>query len=298
MAKGTFAVLAFMACTTSACSNSSSPSAARPPCNEDPWQCPAGQTCWPTDTNGFQCLNSGPGAAGSACDNTIGASTCGDGLACLQFTPPALGTCLPYCDAADPSHACSAGSTCQIIGEGNTGTTTIHACIANGAASGDGGGAAAGTSDAGLDAGGPTLPVGDAGPSAACTGWANHEAAQCPGAKVGGTLATCEQGDSLYPPIGCGSEWAAYVACGTQATYSCSDGSNGCDSQQSAYFACQSAFASATGCSKISGATQASCSGATPYAFGCVGAMPPGCVAAPSGASAATLACCAQFPAR
>jgi hypothetical protein len=26
--------------------------------------------------------------------------------------------------------------------------------------------------------------------------------------------------------------------------------------------------------------------------------MPPGCVAAPSGASAATLACCAQFPAR
>ncbi len=286
------ATLAIAPLAVLACSSSSSPGATKPPCNEDPWECPAGQTCWPSDPSGFQCLNSGPGTAGSACDNTLGAPTCGDGLACLQFTPPGLGTCLAYCDPTDPIHACPGGQTCQAILEGSGGTT-LHVCT-GAAAMGGGGGTPVVTPDAGT----PTPITGDGGPSAPCTAWANHEVAQCPGTDPASTLATCADGDSLYTPIGCGSEWEAYVACATQATYACSNGPNGCDSQQSDYFACQSAFASATGCSRISGATQASCSGPTPYAFGCVGALPQACVPAPSSGSAATLGCCPQFPAR
>src|SRR5215207_3866951 len=57
------------------------------PCNEDPWQCPAGQTCWGTDVNGsaFACLNSGSGKAGDPCQNIVSSPTCGDGLACFAL---------------------------------------------------------------------------------------------------------------------------------------------------------------------------------------------------------------------
>jgi hypothetical protein len=295
MCRITIVILAFAPVAVLACSSSSSPSASQPPCNEDPWECPAGQTCWSTDPTGFACLNSGPGAAGSACNNTVGAPTCGDGLVCLQFTPPALGACLPYCDPTDPAHACPSGETCQIIAMGQ-GPMLIHACT--GGAALDGGITPIASPDAGSDAPTSTQVTGDGGPSAACTAWANHAVAQCPSTEANSTLATCDQGDSLYPPIGCGGEWDAYVTCATQATYTCGTGPVGCDSQQTAYFNCQSAFTSATGCSRVSGATQAACSGATPYAVGCVGALPQGCAPAASGGSGATFGCCPQFPAR
>jgi hypothetical protein len=90
------------------CSNSSGAQ----PCNEDPWECAAGQTCWPKDESTFECLNSGSGTAGSVCQDSVGIATCGDGLACLQ-TSEASGRCAQYCDNTDTRHACPAGLTCQ-----------------------------------------------------------------------------------------------------------------------------------------------------------------------------------------
>jgi hypothetical protein len=81
-------------------------------CNENPWECPAGQTCWPKDESSFACFNSGPGQAGDACQNAVGYPSCDDGLACLE-TGTGGGICSAYCDSANPSHACSAGQTCR-----------------------------------------------------------------------------------------------------------------------------------------------------------------------------------------
>ena len=305
MMKRSFAFLALSPLLFLACSSSSGSSGPPPPCNENPWECPSGQTCWPKDQTSFQCLNSGPGKAGSSCNDTVGIPTCGDGLACLQL-PPATGTCVPFCDNTDPSHACGAGAICQtaIIG-----ASQVHLCVGSTSQENDAGGspendaATTGTSDGGASisdgaTGNSQAASGDGGVSAQCMAWANRFAAQCPGMDTTSTILDCQDGDSLYRPIGCGSEWDAYVTCATQATYNCSDGSFGCDTQQSAYFTCQSSFAQATGCSRVSGAVQAECSGATPYAFGCTSAIPQGCVQAPSNGSAATFACCPMFPAR
>jgi hypothetical protein len=103
-------LLLLVACS----SEQSSSSAPKPPCNEDPWQCPAGQTCWPKDTAGsFACLNSAAGKArGDECSNTVGAPTCGDGLACFQGVGDATGRCVAYCDNAKVGRGCAAGETC------------------------------------------------------------------------------------------------------------------------------------------------------------------------------------------
>jgi hypothetical protein len=95
------------------CSSSSS-SGGGSQCNSDPWQCPTGQTCWPSDSNGnFACLNSAVGKnKGDACTNNIGAPTCGDGMACFAVGTP-NGTCIPYCDNTKAGHGCAAGETCQ-----------------------------------------------------------------------------------------------------------------------------------------------------------------------------------------
>lgn len=97
-----------------ACSSESETKATPPPCNQDPWQCPAGQTCWPVDTTGrFACLNSAAGVnKGDECANTLGAPTCGDGLACFQAVGDAKGRCVAYCDPAKAGRGCAAGETC------------------------------------------------------------------------------------------------------------------------------------------------------------------------------------------
>jgi hypothetical protein len=94
------------------------------PCNKDPWQCPAGQTCWPKDPSGnFACLNSGGGKKGDECANTVGAPTCSDGLACFQAVGQATGRCVAYCDNAKAGRGCAPGESCataQLSGTSST----------------------------------------------------------------------------------------------------------------------------------------------------------------------------------
>lgn len=87
-------------------------------CNEDPFSCPAGQTCWVDGTASepfFQCLNSGMGQVGEDCMNYIGQPTCADGLTCFSV-PGYPNVCTPFCDPSDPAHACPNGANClQIV---------------------------------------------------------------------------------------------------------------------------------------------------------------------------------------
>ena len=113
-----------------ACSSSSGSGAATP-CNEDPWQCPAGQTCWPNSAgSGFECLNSAAGvSAGASCNDTEGVPTCGDGQLCYQSMPPTLGVCVEYCSLSVAGHGCAAGSTCgNLVLEGNQSLAT-QVCV-------------------------------------------------------------------------------------------------------------------------------------------------------------------------
>jgi hypothetical protein len=179
------------------------------------------------------------------------------------------------------------------------GSPQFHVCVAPGSTSppADAGSDAPSTVS---DSGGPTdagTPAGDGSVSAACTAWGNHEVAVCPGTSSASTLITCQQGESLYPPEGCGAEWGAYVTCATQAPYSCANGPTGCDTQQNAYFTCQSAFASSTMCTRLGANNDAKCAAATPFAFGCLSSLPAGCVVLPT-SSSATIACCPAFPSR
>jgi hypothetical protein len=286
-------ILYFVASLTVACSSSSS-SNAPPPCNENPWTCPGGQTCWPATQGTFACLNSGAGKAGDACQDTVGSATCGAGLACLQVGASG-GLCSPYCDNTDTSHACAAGETCQTaLLLGGSGPQ-FQVCVGAGSSTGDAGAVA-------LPDASNVLPILDAGASdgaagsvsAACTAWANHDVAQCPSDDPRSTLAECSQGESLYPPEGCGAEWSAYETCATQATYSsCANGPDGCDTQQNAYFSCQSRFASSTSCSRTP-AQDAKCSASAPFGYGCLGTLPAGCVQLPP-TGGATIACCPTF---
>lgn len=110
-----------------ACSSSSS-NTAPTPCNENPWECGAGQTCWPQDLAGnFQCLNSGAAKKGDTCTNTVGSPSCGDGLACLQLGG-AAGFCAPFCDPTNAAHACAAGEGCATITLNGT-KSSFKACI-------------------------------------------------------------------------------------------------------------------------------------------------------------------------
>ena len=277
----------FFASLMMACSSSSGSSAPPPPCNENPWECPGGQTCWPATQSTFACLNIGPGNAGDACQDTVGSATCGAGLACLQ-TGNAAGLCSQYCDSTDPTHACPAGETCQPVLLLGLSGSEFHVCV----------GAETSMPDAGAGASpdsGGVVPAPDGGAvSAACTAWANHDVAQCPSDDPAATIDDCTQSESLYQPEGCGAEWSAYVTCVTQATYSsCANGPDGCDTQHDAYFACQSRFTSATSCSRLP-AQDGKCSASAPYGYGCLGALPAGCVQLPP-TGGATLACCPAF---
>src|SRR5262245_14727190 len=70
-----------------------------PQCNVDPWQCPAGQTCWTIDDQGnFGCIPSAANAKkGDPCSPGIGQATCGDAMACLKRIGQGKGSCRAYC---------------------------------------------------------------------------------------------------------------------------------------------------------------------------------------------------------
>src|ERR1019366_1952338 len=161
-------VLPLAALTAVACSSSSgsgSGSSGTTPCNENPWQCPAGQTCWPTDQSSFACLNVGTGKPGDPCTATVGMPSCGANLDCLQTQAASAGTCVAYCSESDPSHACPTGVQCLSAYLGSTSGPKFSVCapaVANqdagsdsgsGSSSGGSGSSSGTSSDSGSGAG-------------------------------------------------------------------------------------------------------------------------------------------------
>ena len=122
-------LLAAAACSSSSSSSGSGSDASTAPCNENPWECPSGQTCWPVTATSFQCLNAGPGTVGSTCANTVGSATCGAGLACFQAIGASSGSCYTYCSNTDVMHACTGQDTCAAVELGGTGGPTFNICI-------------------------------------------------------------------------------------------------------------------------------------------------------------------------
>lgn len=126
---------AFAVACLGACSSSSAPSGAGAPCNQAPFACPSGQTCWPVDASGnFACLGSKAGAkVGDGCVDTAGSPTCGDAMICLAIANPQQGTCAADCDPALPGRSCSANEICVAVAFASGGPQ-IHACVTLGAA--------------------------------------------------------------------------------------------------------------------------------------------------------------------
>lgn len=102
------------------------------PCNDNPWQCSSGQTCWPVQctcsgsgscdptncTPRFDCTASVAGrAAGQSCENKIGKATCGDDQACIGFADGGTPTCSAFCDS---SHPCPSDQACVPLTLGNS----------------------------------------------------------------------------------------------------------------------------------------------------------------------------------
>jgi hypothetical protein len=126
-----------------ACSSSSATVA----CNEDPFQCAAGTTCWPSQcvcptgqqcdiTNcvpQFSCVASVPGKqVADSCHNTTGtdSATCGDLQACIELGGNPAGLCAAYCDPSSPTHGCSGDDICSVyrVGSGAN-NPTINVCV-------------------------------------------------------------------------------------------------------------------------------------------------------------------------
>lgn len=146
----------FLSLLAAACSSSSSSGggSSSTPCNEDPWQCPSSQTCWPQSASAFACLNAGPGTVGSACQDTVGTPSCGAGLFCFMGVSSPMGTCLAYCSTSDPNHACE-GGTCQPVALGGANGPQVTVCvpmIATGGGDSGTGPDGNGTADGGSDA--------------------------------------------------------------------------------------------------------------------------------------------------
>jgi hypothetical protein len=85
-----------------------SPPADTPPaCNQNPWECPTGQNCWPESTSTFACVTAGSGAPGSPCPNVVGTASCVAGFGCYQQSSASMGVCVAYCDS---QHPCASGT--------------------------------------------------------------------------------------------------------------------------------------------------------------------------------------------
>jgi hypothetical protein len=78
-------------------------------------------------------LNAGPGTLGTSCQDTVGAPTCGAGLACFQsISGAAAGSCVAYCSTTDPSHACPSGQLCQPAALGGPTGPEFNICVSTG----------------------------------------------------------------------------------------------------------------------------------------------------------------------
>ncbi len=129
-------------------------------CNVDPWQCAAGQTCWPSDLQGsYACLPAAAGnAKGADCDNIAAQPHCDEDLSCFPGPVPGKGLCMPFCDAT-PDHACGPGEFCTtVLLAATQKQLPIHVCqpaAPDGGVSGAGGaaGAPGAGGAAGMDAG-------------------------------------------------------------------------------------------------------------------------------------------------
>lgn len=105
--------------------NNNTPAPQTVPCDQDPWECPAGQTCWTTDGQSAQCLPSGKGQVGDACEPLQGTAGCSDALVCLRQPGWSAGECTPYCDAA---HPCPNGEPCTPVSVAGS-SIAYRACI-------------------------------------------------------------------------------------------------------------------------------------------------------------------------
>jgi hypothetical protein len=145
------ALISLVAPVAAACSSSSNAGdggSASTPCNQNPWECSAGQVCWPQTQANFACLNAGPGKLGDACMNTAGSPTCGAGLACFQSGATG-GSCLSYCSTTDPSHACTGDAVCQTAALGGGGGPEFSICVPQPTGGNDGGAEASQQGDTG-----------------------------------------------------------------------------------------------------------------------------------------------------
>jgi hypothetical protein len=112
-----------------ACGSNDTPQAS-PPCNQNPWLCPAGQTCWAADgVPNFVCLASGASKLGEACEPRAGTATCGDGLLCLQLVGNASGQCRAFCDPMGSGHGCAAGEACRAAALNSNLNVLFHVCV-------------------------------------------------------------------------------------------------------------------------------------------------------------------------
>ena len=147
------AVCLFVGLVAEGCQSSTAPSAR--PCNEDPFACGAGETCWVKDCScpsqvktctasactefNFACMPSKATASvGEACDDSIGRVSCGDGQWCVQEMDvnAGSGSCASYCDPA-MSGTCGAGLSCVEIGVALVaGAPLIHVCQPTGSDAG------------------------------------------------------------------------------------------------------------------------------------------------------------------
>lgn len=94
-------------------------------CATDPFACADGTVCAFTDVQGskLECLPSGPGAKGDACQNIVNKPACGDDLVCLQLQGEPGGSCVSFCDA---SHPCDEGACSSIQTPSGT---ILRACV-------------------------------------------------------------------------------------------------------------------------------------------------------------------------
>ncbi len=124
--------LTLLALAATACSSSSGGTeadAATTPCNENPWECPSSQTCWPASASAYSCMNAGPGKLGASCQNTIASPTCGAGLACFQALGATGGSCVAYCSTTDTNHACTGGLVCETVTLVSAGGPQFSVCV-------------------------------------------------------------------------------------------------------------------------------------------------------------------------
>ena len=121
----------------------SSQSAGSRPCNESPWQCGPGTTCWPdcacpsgatctlsNCTPQYACLTSRASVTvGDNCTLQNGSPQCGDMQTCVSFADAGPGICEQFCGenkGCPPSYVC-VGLTAQ--GGGSASSAVEYVCV-------------------------------------------------------------------------------------------------------------------------------------------------------------------------